>query len=57
MVGQVSKRIASASAEKGKAVTITFDDGSQIELSLKEQDYPGPEAVTVQGKGSRWSVL
>ena len=45
LVGQVSKRIANASAEKGKAVTITFDDGSQIELSLKEQDYPSRVGV------------
>ncbi len=57
LVGQISKRVATATAEKGKAVTIAFDDGSQIELSLKEHDYPGPEAVIVQGKGSRLSVL
>jgi hypothetical protein len=57
LCAQIAKRVASVSAERGVAVTITFSDDSTISISLKEVDYPGPEAVLVRGDRNRWTVL
>ena len=54
---QVSKTVTSAHATPGDALTFTFSDGARIVLSLKERDSTGPEAVVIQGMGSRWTVL
>jgi hypothetical protein len=28
---------------------VTFEDGSEVRFSLKDSDYPGPEAVIFYG--------
>ena len=57
LCGQISKLVVSARTDEGDALTITFSDGSSIAISLKEEDYVGPEAVVIHGLASRLAVL
>jgi hypothetical protein len=36
---------------------IGFADGSSVEISLRPEDYRGPEAVDFQGREGRWAVI
>ena len=55
--GQIDKVVCSVSLRIGEALTVAFDDDSQIQFSLKEQDYPGPEAVIFRENEGEWSVF
>lgn len=57
LCAQISKSVANAHVQKGDALTITFSDNARIAISLKEQDYTGPEAAVIMGKASRCVVL
>jgi hypothetical protein len=41
----IKKIVSTAIAEEGNAIKITFEDGDVLEISLKEEDYDGPEAA------------
>jgi hypothetical protein len=41
----INKIVSTAIAEEGNAIKITFEDGDFLEISLKEEDYDGPEAA------------
>ena len=55
--GQIAKVVRSARLRAGEAIVIIFEDDSQILFSLKDEDYPGPEAVIFRGKDGVWSVF
>jgi len=46
---QIPKTVTDVSLEHGVALTFSFEDGSSISLSLRQQDYVGAEAVNVYG--------
>jgi hypothetical protein len=54
---QIRKQVVRAQVVAGDALTLTFDDGSAVILSLAAVDYEGPEAVHLIGMDGRWAVL
>jgi hypothetical protein len=57
--GQIAKIVRAVTVREGEAIAVTFEDRSEVRFSLKESDYPGPEAVIFYGgSGSTaWGVL
>ena len=55
--GQIAKVVRSASVQEGDAIVVTFEDGSEVRFSLKQEDYPGPEAVIFYGNADVWGVF
>jgi hypothetical protein len=53
---QIAKQVENAALRVGEALVITFNDGSRILISLREDDYSGPEAFMAQGFGDSWTV-
>jgi hypothetical protein len=51
LCGQIAKIVADVICSSGEALTIRFEDGSQIAASLKPEDYTGPEAFVAHGFG------
>jgi hypothetical protein len=47
--GQIAKIVRAVTVREGDAIVVTFEDGSEVQFSLKESDYPGPEAVIFYG--------
>jgi hypothetical protein len=47
---QIPKTVMSVSLVDGEALTFSFEDGSTISLSLRQQDYVCPEAVNIYGR-------
>ncbi|MBP3951788.1 hypothetical protein [Bacillus suaedae] len=41
----INKIVRTAIAEEGIAIKITFEDGDVLEISLRKEDYEGPEAA------------
>lgn len=41
---------------RGGEIGIDFEDGARIAVSLKEQDYRGPEAINFMAPGGVWVV-
>ena len=54
---QIPKTIASVSLKDEESLSFTFEDGSTISLSLRQDDYVGPEAVNIYGAGQYIIVL
>jgi hypothetical protein len=46
---QIGKIVAEVTVAKSKVFTITFKDCSSIAISLKMEDYAGPEAIVFYG--------
>ena len=42
---RISRKVRTALISGGNAVTIGFDDGGTIRISLKQEDRVGPEAI------------
>jgi len=47
--GQIGKIVAEVALGKSDAFIIEFEDGSSISISLKAEDYVGPEAIVFNG--------
>jgi hypothetical protein len=47
--GQIGKVVAGVALVQPEAFTITFEDRSLIKISVKWEDYPGPEAMIFYG--------
>jgi hypothetical protein len=47
--GQIGKVVAGVTLVQPEAFTITFTDQSSIKISLRGQDYRGPEAMVFHG--------
>jgi hypothetical protein len=50
LVDQINKRVCEVSREPSQRLEIKFDDGSAIEISLRPDDYRGPEAFEYFGR-------
>jgi hypothetical protein len=46
---QIAKIVKRVEWTEGKAVVIEFEDGSTVSVSLKAEDYTGPEGVMFYG--------
>ncbi len=49
LCGQIAKIVRSVSFQKAEALTLTFNDDSRIAISLRAEDYSGPEAIYAHG--------
>lgn len=49
LCGQIAKQISRASFADHVALTIEFEDGAHIAVSLLDNDYTGPEALNLSG--------
>jgi hypothetical protein len=47
--GQIKKTVAEVVVVESQAFTVGFEDGTSISISLKAEDYVGPEAVVFFG--------
>ena len=54
---QISKVVKNAKCVEGDSLVIEFEDGCVISISLKSEDYVGPEAIIFQGKDHVWDVI
>lgn len=50
LVAQLDKTVRDVRREPSQRLEILFDDGSAIEISLRSEDYQGPEAFQYFGK-------
>lgn len=51
LCGQIAKRVRKVSFQEAESLNLSFDDGSQIAISLRAEDYSGPEALSAHGFG------
>jgi hypothetical protein len=51
LCAQISKEVGLVTVRDAKSFDLTFNDGSGVSISLKPEDYAGPEAVAVNGDG------
>ena len=54
---QIGKKVSQVAIRESEALNIAFTDGSLVLVSLKNEDYGGPEAVVFQGRGGSCVVL
>ena len=54
---QVSKIVKNAKCTEGDSLMIEFEDGSVISISLKDEDYAGPEAIIFRGNNDVCDVI
>jgi hypothetical protein len=45
----IAKIVAAVECREGEAFIIRFEDGSQLSVSLRQQDYTTPEAIYAHG--------
>lgn len=57
LLKQISKIVKDVNIIKGDGILIEFEDGASIHFSLKDEDYPGPEAIIFQRDDGPWSVF
>lgn len=56
LCNQIGKLVTHAIEEPNKKITLQFSDNSKIEISLKEGDQTGPEAVNLVLENGEWLV-
>lgn len=54
---RISRKVVSATVSPGEALRLEFDDGAAVSVSLRPNDYRGPEAAKFDLDPSRWWVL
>jgi hypothetical protein len=52
LCAQIGEKVATASLEEGDSLTIEFENGTVIGLSLREEDVDGPESGSYSEMGS-----
>jgi hypothetical protein len=57
LCGQIGKIITQVNLIQPEALTITFEDRSSISISLRWDDYRGPEAVNFWGRNGAVVVI
>ncbi len=54
---QIAKIVRRADCKEGDALVIEFEDTSTISVSLKDEDYGGPEAIIFNGHNGLCAVI
>ena len=54
---QLLKTVDAISLLPGNSLTLIFGDGSTVAISLREEHYPGPEAINISGGGHFFLVI
>lgn len=54
---QIAKVVKRATCAEGDSSTIEFEDDSTKSISLKAEDYTGPEAIILTGNDNVWDVI
>ena len=49
LCGQIAKVVQTVSFQDSEALTITFADDTRLSISLRDEDYSGPEALEAHG--------
>src|SRR5688572_6417823 len=57
LLGQINKIVREVVLSPAEALTITFDDGSAISISLRPEHYVGPEALNLFRKNGEVIVV
>jgi hypothetical protein len=52
LIGQINKVVIKVEVRNSDAIVLQFADGSTISVSLRDEDYAGPEAVVLHGKNN-----
>jgi len=52
LCAQIGEKVTTASLEEGDALTIEFENGTVVGLSLREEDVDGPESGIFSETGS-----
>lgn len=52
LCAQIGEKVEAASLEEGDALTIEFENGTVLGLSLREEDVDGPESGSYSETGS-----
>jgi hypothetical protein len=52
LCAQIGEKVATASLEEGDALTIEFESGTVLGLSLREEDVDGPESGSYSETGN-----
>jgi len=57
LCNQITKIVAGVEQRPGESLTIAFEDGSSLSISLSPEDYTGPEAYYAHGfEQNAWMV-
>ena len=54
---QITKIVKRADCKEGDALVVEFEDSSTISVSLKDEDYSGPEAIIFYGHNDLCGVI
>ena len=54
---QIAKQVEAVSLVPREALTIAFKDGGRVSVSLRPDDYPGPEAIEARGLAEEWIAI
>jgi hypothetical protein len=54
---QIMKIVKSVEIKDEEAFLIGFEDGSEISISLKPEDYVGPEALVFWDRDGKWIMV
>ena len=58
LCGQIAKLVDGVEVRLGEALVTRFTDGSTLSVSLRAEDYEGPEAIHAQGfRDGQWTVI
>lgn len=56
LCSSINKTVSTAITEDGNAIEIAFEDGTILEISLREEDYEGPEAAMLTNDNGQITV-
>ena len=57
LCNNIAKKVVEARVAYGDTIFIRFADGAMLKISLKDEDYPGGEAVNFDAGGNVWWSL
>ena len=57
LCGQIAKRVEAVSLVPHEALTIAFEDGERVSISLRPDDYRGLEAIEARGLAEGWIAI
>ena len=56
LCARIGRTVLDADFRDGEALSLRFDDGAVIEISVRDKDYAGPEALEFVDARQRWVV-